>query len=539
MRARLLAVLLLLAPAIALTAAPATAAKSGGDSSASLGDPLFPQIGNRGYDVEHYDIALNYDPVSNSFGAGTATTITATATKDLRALSLDFQRDLTVASVTVDGAPASFDQRDAKPRFSKNPKVTQPGKLFVTTPATIPAGSRFAVDVAYSGEPKQITDADESFEGWVRACSGPDRCDGSFTVNEPIGAQSWFPCNNYATDKASISTAITVPDGYTALGTGELEARTPGSAAGTTTWSWTEDDPTATYLTSATVGRFDYDDTATLFERTGNATLPIYGAVDSAATADAKAQVAESTQKIPAMVNYLAKRFGPYPFDSVGYVADWVPSVGYALENQTKPHFAGNEKGPEVTDGELLHELAHQWMGDSVSARTWQQIWFDEGWATFAEVLYSSRGKGGGSPRKFFRAVLNSEVEQFRLAPAKLGDPANLFSGFAVYTRPAAMLEGYREIVGNKRFFRLARGLASAHAYDTIGERGFVRAAKRGSGLGPKGKRKLGRYFRQWLHRKGRPKLTPASFGGRRSGGGRGRGGRIAGERLLRATRGR
>ena len=510
-----MAAFVLAAAALALPAA-ASAFSRGADS---LGDPLFPQIGNGGYDVSHYDLALSYDPVANALGAGTRTTITATATHDLSGFSLDFQRALTVSSVTVDGQPARFRQRNAKPRFSRKPGVTQPAKLQVFSPVGIPAGGRFEVAIDYSGVPKQITDADESFEGWVRACSSPGNCDGSFTVNEPIGAQSWFPCNDYMTDKATFTTAITVPDGYTALGTGELTSRAP-APGGNTTWSWNEDDPTATYLTSATVGKFDYDDTQALFERRGGVTLPIYGAIDSAATPDAKASVEKTTARIPSMVDFLAKRYGAYPFDSVGYVADWVPSVGYALENQTKPHFAGTRTGPDVNAAELLHELSHQWLGDSVTGRSWQQIWFNEGWATFSEVYWEAKANDGKqSPRQFFRAVLTSKRGNFKLAPAKLRDPANLFSGFAVYNRPGAMLEGYREIVGNRRFFAFARNLITTHAYGTITERAFVRQAKRSSDLPRKRRARLGAYFRQWLHRQGKPRLTPADF---RRGGGHG-----------------
>ena len=489
----------------------ASALEPGADS---LGDPLFPQIGNGGYDVDHYDIALSYDPATNALGAGTRTTLTATATQGLSRFSLDFQRELTVSSVTVDGQPAAFDQRDAKPRLSRNPKVTQPAKLDVTPVGGLAEGRKFTVAISYSGVPEEITDSDESIEGWVRACSKPGDCDGSFTVNEPIGAQSWFPCNNYMTDKASVATSITVPNGFTALGAGELASLVAGPNA-TTTWSWVEDDPTATYLTSATVGRFDYVDDQTLFERTGGATLPIYGAIDSAGPAKAKAAVSRTVRRIPAMTNFLAKRFGPYPFDSIGYVADWVPAVGYALENQTKPHFAGNTKGPLVSDPELLHEIAHQWLGNSVTGRTWQEIWFNEGWATFAEVFHAAKvNEREQSTRQFFRAVLATRSQKFRLAPAELGGPINLFSGFAVYVRPAAMLEGYREIVGTKRFFAFAKDLVKRHAYGTIGERQFVREALGASGLRGAELRRLGAYFRQWLHREGKPTLTPADFRG-------------------------
>ena len=163
---------------------------------------------------------------------------------------------------------------------------------------------------------------------------------------------------------------------------------------------------------------------------------------------------------------------------------------------------------------ELLHELAHQWTGDAVSARTWQQIWFNEGWATFSQIYWSARANHARqSPHEFFRAVLTSKRRNFKPAPAKLGGSRNLFDGWAVYDRPGAMLEGFREIVGNRRFFTFARDLIADHSYSTIGERQFVRTAKRASDLRGRKLKRLGAYFRQWLHREGVPRLTPRDFG--------------------------
>ena len=190
----------------------------------TLGDPLLPQIGNGGYDVKHYRIQLDYDPGNNSFTSA-KTTIRARATQTLKEFSLDFQ-DLDVASVKVDGRDADFEQVDATPQLSANPAVTQPMKLVVDPhPSTRPKQGRdFTVVVRYSGTPEAITDADESIEGWIRACyplAAPQTCDGAFVVNQPIGAQSWFPGNNYPNDKATFATHIRVPEGKTALGVGE------------------------------------------------------------------------------------------------------------------------------------------------------------------------------------------------------------------------------------------------------------------------------------------------------------------------------
>ncbi len=498
--------------ALALLAAPPAGAQDFQPGAKSLGDPLIPQIGNGGYDALHYAIDLRYDPAANRLEPGTHSVMTAVATQDLSRFSLDFQRDLAISAVTVDGQPAGFSRRDARRRLSSDRKVTQPAKLIVTPPAGIPDGTQFSLAVEYSGTPKVVTDADRSIEGWVPACSSPGECDGSFTVNEPIGAQSWLPCNNYATDKASVDTSITAPSTHVALGTGELASKVD-NPGGTTTWNWSEDDPTAPYLLSATVGLFDLE-IGSMTEPTTGATLGIYDAIDSAAPAGRRAEVERAVRRTPSVLRFLARRLGPYPFDSIGTVADWVPAVGYALENQTKPHYSGDKGGPAVSDATMAHEIAHQWMGNSVSARRWTDLWFNEGWATFNEIYWGSKvNDERQTPRQFFQAVIRSKPGNFELAPAVLdGDPANMFDGFATYSRPGAMIEGYRQIVGNKRFFAFAKQLGERHAYGTISRGTFIREARAASGLRGRESRRLGAYFRQWLLREGKPSLRPSDF---------------------------
>ena len=175
-------------------------------------------------------------------------------------------------------------------------------------------------------------------------------------------------------------------------------------------------------------------------------------------------------------------------------------------------------------------------MGNSVSARRWTDLWFNEGWATFSEVYWGSKvNSSKQTPREFFRAVIKSRPENFELAPAVLdGDPANLFDGFAVYERTGAMFEGFRQIIGDKRFFAFARELAEA-SVRTISRGAFVaRRAASGLGRAAKAPRRLlppvaaargqaepaalrlpldaRRYFQQWLRADSKPTITPDSF---------------------------
>jgi hypothetical protein len=498
-----------------LTILPSTVYTPG---SKSLGDELFPQIGNGGYDALNYEIDLDYDPTANTFAQGTKTTITAVATKNLSEFSFDFQ-DLDVSSVTVNGAEATFTQADATPEFAPGSGATQPQKLTVTPAEGIDEGTEFEVVVNYQGTPVRVIDADTSSEGWIPACyplAEPQTCDGAFVVNEPIGAQGWFPSNNYPTDKATFTTKITVPGTHTAFGVGELAANT-NNGDGTRTWTWTEDDQSATYLTTATSGLFD-NDFGQMTEFATGETLEIYNAIDSSATPLQKTTITGTLAEQPGQLNFLTDVLGPYPFDSMGGIADKAAGVGYALEVQTKAHYAGgfSTGNPNINIGTQLHEIAHQWMGNSISPATWHEIWFNEGWAEFLTVYWAfETGQPGAvSPAQFFDDIYNTpDASDWDLAPAVLdNDPANLFSGFAVYDRPGAMMAGYYEIVGNNRFFSHARQLLSLYGYGNITLDQYVDSAVTASGFTGADEQLLRDYFQQWLFSTDQPTITPADF---------------------------
>ena len=515
-------VLVLASVGVSATGAAGPGGREAGDQAVvgarSLDDPLLPQLGNGGYDARRYRIELDYDPVVNRFDDAT-TTIVAVAAERLREFSLDFQDDLDVSGVTVNGRPAEFRFVAATPDLSDDPIVTQPMKL-VVTPHRLSqpkAGRHFTVVVRYRGTPREITDPDTSIEGWIRACfplTPPQTCDGAFVVNEPMGAQSWFPSNNYPTDKARFDTIITVPNAKTALGIGELVGRTD-NGDGTSTWHWREDDPTATYLTTATVGDFIFTEDSMVETSTGRA-LPVYNAIDSTATAPQLTNIRTSLAGAVAQLNFLSDLYGPYPFDSTGAVADRAAGVGYALEVQTKPHYSGGftSGNPSINSGTHLHELAHQWVGNSVTLETWSDIWFNEGWANWSEWYWQFSEQGGDDPAEIFDDLYAATPEEdWTIAPAVLdGDPANLFVSFPTYDRGAMTVQGYREIVGDDVFFPFARAVQRRFAHGNISTAEFIDFAGRRSGLRGAERSLLDDYFEQWLYGESRPTILPDDF---------------------------
>jgi len=475
----------------------------------TAGDTLFPQIGNGGYDATHYALDLSYDPSNNHFRAGTHSVMTATATQNLGEFSLDFQY-LTVTKVTVNGAPAPFELVDAKPHLAG---ATQPVKLVVTPPEGILDGEQFTVDVHYRGEPVEIIDPDGSSEGWVRACIGvptPLTCDGGVVVNEPVGAAGWFPNNNVPTDKATYRTAITTPDSHTALGNGELTSKQP-LPGGEAKWTWTESNPMASYLTTATVGDFIYTED-TIDETTPPArTIPAYWAIDSDATPPQQTGLEASFARVESMINFLGGLYGPYPFDSAGAIADNVPTLGYALEVQTKPVFAFLSANDET----MLHEQAHQWFGDSVSPTQWTDIWFNEGWAEWSTWYWANLENGAtDTPADIFDDnYASASASDWSVPPATLnGDPALLFDHFSTYVRAPMMLEGLRQIIGDTKFFAFAKDIMGTYGGGNITTQQFIDLAKQDSGLSGADLTLLNTYFQQWLYGNVKPTVLPSSF---------------------------
>jgi aminopeptidase N len=199
--------------------------------------------------------------------------------------------------------------------------------------------------------------------------------DGAMVVGEPEGNMTWYPVSDHPTDKATYSFEITVPKGKVAVANG-LQPRRPKTRGDWTTWYWDAPDPQASYLATASVGDFELR-----YSRTDDG-LPIVDAVDRDLTDAQRATTDASLALQPEMIDLFGSSFGRYPFNSYGSIVD-DDSVGYALETQTRPVYSR-----QAGEGTVAHELAHQWFGNAVSPGRWQDIWLNEGWATYLEWLW-------------------------------------------------------------------------------------------------------------------------------------------------------
>jgi aminopeptidase N len=417
---------------------------SGGGSAGAagapgLGDRLFPGAGNGGYDVAHYGLDLSYDPGSGRL-AGTAE-ITATATEDLARFDLDLD-GLTVTRVTVGGRPA---------------RVTRSGTELTVRPArALRRGAGFETTVAYEGVPRLLTDADGSHEGWFRTD------DGALALGEPVGSMAWFPGNDHPSDKAAYDLTMSVPADLTVVSNGELaDSRT---RAGRTSYHWRSTAPMATYLATVGIGRY----TVTRSRTPGG--VPLFTAVDPRSGDPA---TAAALRRIPEILDWESARFGRYPFGSAGAIVDHLPSglVGYALETQNRPVFPGDGSGPAADVPTLVHELSHQWFGDSVTPRSWQDMWLNEGFATYAAWMWQEHE--GGDPVSRSAATAFADPAAWAFPPAAPPTAADV-SDQPVYDRGALVLHELRQVLGDTAFATLLRTWPAAHAHGNVSTADFT-----------------------------------------------------------------
>ncbi|MFJ3670999.1 M1 family metallopeptidase [Streptomyces sp. NPDC090106] len=443
---------------VAVTALLAAAAPPSPGSSGA-GDPYFPLAGNGGYDVRHYDLTLRYDTGTRHLDGKAV--ITARATQDLSRFDLDLS-GLKVTGLTVGRDKADF---------------TRKGQELVVTPRrSLRKGQWFKVTVTYRGTPRPVTDPDGSPDGWIPTD------DGAFVAGEPQGAMTWFPANNHPKDKASYDFTITVPENRTAVANGVLAGR--HTAHGHTTFRWHQAEPMAAYLATATVGKFEVEQYTT---RDG---IRVYNAVDPREAATA----APVLKKLPSVLEWESRLFGPYPYRAAGAIVDRAPDVGYALETQTRPVY---DSAPDLAT--LVHESAHQWFGDSVSLTSWKDIWLNEGFATYAEWLYSEQ-HGGDSAQKTFDELYARPASDalWEFPPGDPGSGADIF-GEPVYARGAMALHALRRAVGDQVFLRVLRAWATEHRDGHGTTAGFVRLAERESG------KDLNALLRTWVYQDGKP----------------------------------
>lgn len=422
-----------------------------------------PRSGTHDFSVLRYDLDLDYRVTTNRLDA--TALIRARAEVPLTSIMLDLVH-LKAKKVRVDG--------QKRARFSQSAT-----HLRILPAWPIPAGAEFTVEIAYDGSPVPRRTRWGTL-GWE------ELTDGVIVASQPSGAPTWFPCNDRPSDRAAYGIRMTTEQAYTVLATGEPTGHSVSGGRGT--WTFEREEPTATYLASVQIGRYTLEPRRTAGVEWVVAYPPALAR-----------RVLHDFEPVGRMLERFQTLFGPYPFPSYTVVVTEDP-LEIPLESQAMATFGSSHAdGRSGSERLVAHELAHQWFGNSVGLASWHDIWLNEGFACYAEWLWSevSGGMSAAAHARIHHAAL-------RLAPSNLllGDPGpdSMFDD-RVYKRGACLLHALRLRLGDDVFFELLRTWTRENRFGTVTSADFEALAERFSD------EPLGGFFDAWLRETRLPSL--------------------------------
>ena len=395
-------------------------------------DPYIPGSGNFGYRVSRYELDLDYKVASNRL-TGTAV-ITAVTLASLKMFTLDISDALTVSKVSVNGGrPAHYG--------------TSGGKLRIRLDAPLPVGSAMSIVVRYGGSPRPL----QSIWGTV---GFEELSNGVLVAGQPNGSPSWFPCDDHPSAKASFRITISTDSPYTVVSNGRLVSRRIRAAQ--TDWTFDQPEPTSPYLATLQIG--DYQTYKLL-----KTPVPMHVVLPRRLQGNFDHDFARQ----PEMMKLFITLFGAYPLAAGYTVVVTDDELEIPLEAQGVSIFGSNHcDGNRGHERLIAHELAHQWFGNSVTVRRWRDIWLHEGFACYAEWLWSEHSGGptaAALAREFHQRLADSQQDLLLSDPG----PRDMFDD-RVYKRGALTLHALRGVIGDERFFAMLREWTDRYRHSTV-----------------------------------------------------------------------
>ena len=418
------------------------------------------------YDATYYNIEIEFYSTSKTVD-GSVTMRAASLVDGLTNVFLDLHDNMAVSSVVGDGAvPLSFVHAD--------------DRLDVSLDAPLDTGAEFALTVAYGGSPPAGALEFAKHDGNNTIIS---------SLSQPSGAREWWPCKDVPADKAdSARIVFTVPDDLIVASEGNLLSFTD-NGDGTHTYEWFEQYPITTYLVS--IAATNYVMWTDWYHYGASDSMPITNYVYPGHIAEAQ----EDLNITADAIGFFASIYGEYPFPEEKYGHAIFPWGG-AMEHQTCTSYGdGLIRGDHGYDHILIHELAHMWWGDWVTCATWEDIWLNEGFASYSEPLWFE-GVNGFDYYKWYMA---ERLDYYGYFNGPIYDPDETFNR-TVYDKGAWVLHMLRHIVGGRDVLLDILDVYSAPIqYGTAVTTDFIAAAESVYGAS------LDWFFQPWVYGENRP----------------------------------
>jgi len=407
------------------------------------------------------DIAIDFDTESID---GVCTVGVSSLEAGLTSFTLDLV-DLTVSGVLENGTtPVTWDHAG--------------GALQINPSSTMSLGEERSYAISYAGVPS---------DGLY---FHPQNGGVAWTFTEPEEtSRNWYPCRDVPEDRASWYRGhITVANEYQVASNGDL-VRVDDNGNGTSTWNYFHDYSIATYLISLAISNYD-----TFTQETAGG-VPILHYVYPDSMDDALYDWAN----LPAMIDFYADNYYPYPYPTFGQA---MAGPGSTMEHQTMVTIElGWLTGNRAYEWGVAHELAHHWWGNLVGCHGWENIWLNEGFASYFDALFLEHQYGRDRFIRWMDYRLNSYFDsEFFNGRWPLYDPEWRF-GLTVYYKGSWVLHMLRHRVGDEVFKAIMHEYADRHAYSTATTEDFISAAEDVSGLD------LDLFFEQWVYKAGYPEI--------------------------------
>lgn len=420
--------------------------------------------GDATIDVTYYKLDLNVTYTPN-YLRGAATVGLKSVGDNLNRFFLDLDTSLKVDSVKTGAQKLAFSHQN--------------NQLSITPAQSLNKGQGLTVTVFYQGVPGA-----KGIGSFVFGTHGSQNQPVIWSLSEPYGAPEWFPCKDTPADKADSSDVwITAPKPFVSVSNGRLEKMIE-NADDTRTYRWRNRYPIANYLISVAMSNYAlYEQT---FRPTPTDSMPVTHYVYPEGLTNNFRKTLDQTT---AMLDVFTKYFGPYPFlkEKYGHAQfGW----GGGMEHQTI-----SSMGAFDTDI-MAHELAHQWFGDKITCKTWEHIWLNEGFASYAEALYREAVGGTASYRSYMSAyLLLARRARGTIFVQDLTNVSNVFDGNRTYYKGATVLHMLRGVVGDQKFREiLQKYAASSFAYNSATTEDFAAIASQVYG------QSLDYFFKQWIY---------------------------------------
>ncbi len=419
-------------------------------------------------DITYYKLNLNitYSP---QYLIGETTVKAVSKSDGLNSFFLDLNDNLTVDSVLSEGKWLLYNHSNSKLNISLNKNYN--------------SGEEISLVVYYQGVPK--SGGFGSFEFGEH--NGKPSI---WSLSEPYGASDWWPCKDTPADKADSSDVwITCDTSLTAVSNGSLVS-TINNDNGTHTFKWKNHYPIAQYLISVAIS--DYYKYNEYFHYSPDDSLLVANYVYPEHFQDSKAAIDLS----PDMLKIFSEKYGLYPFIKEKYAQVEFGWSG-GMEHQTATSVVG-PFGEEI----LVHEMAHQWFGDKVTCADWNDVWLNEGFATYSEAVYHEAKYGEKSYRDFiYMAMKNAKFAKGSIYLSDISSASTIFYSPLVYYKGAVVLHMLRGITGDSTFFKILRSYLTDPklAYGTATTEDFEAAAEKVYGSS------LEYFFNEWIYNSGYP----------------------------------